>query len=226
MEIIFTEDGSNSIYLPEINESYHSTHGAIQESSHIFINLGLKASKKKKIRILEIGFGTGLNALLTTLHPDFEIDYTSLELFPLELSIALKLNYHQQLGIGPEIFHFLHQAPWGSYSQITENFKILKIQTDLTSFDFQNLLNCNPTNNSTDLNFDLIYFDAFSPEKQPELWSEKIFSNIYDHCNKDAILTTYCAKGQVRRNLQAAGFKVERLPGPPGKREILRATKY
>lgn len=225
MEIIFTEDGSNSIYLPEIDESYHSTHGAIQESAHIFINLGLKACANKKIRILEIGFGTGLNALLTALQQNFEIDYTTLELFPIELSFALKLNYHQQMGIDPDIFLRLHMAPWGKYSQITENFKLLKIQSDLASIDFQHLQDYSPTKNSTELNFDLIFFDAFSPEKQPELWTQDIFTKIYTHCNQNAILTTYCAKGQVRRNLQNAGFKVERLPGPPGKREVLRATK-
>lgn len=214
MQLKITDDGSSSIYLPEIDETYHSTHGAIQESEHIFIQYGLGQIQKDTIHILEIGFGTGLNAFLTLLHTNKKIHYTSLELYPLKAEIYRKLNYPEKLKAGKEEFLQLHEAPWNLTHAINENFLLNKVETNLLEYSYP----------ETEM-YDLVYFDAFSPEKQPELWTESVFKEIYKHLNNNAALTTYCAKGQVRRNLQNAGFKVERLPGPPGKREVLRAVK-
>ncbi len=225
MEIITTEDGSNSIYLPEIDETYHSSHGAIQESQHIFINLGLFETTKSKIKILEVGFGTGLNAYLTAIQSSNHIEYTTFELFPLKFETIKTLNYDLRLKASKELFLNLHQASWGNTCSINSKFELLKMQADFSKYNLNNLTNLNPDGVGDEELFDLVYFDAFSPEKQPELWTLEIFSKIYNQCSDGAILTTYCAKGQVRRNLQNAGFKVERLPGPPGKREVLRARK-
>jgi tRNA U34 5-methylaminomethyl-2-thiouridine-forming methyltransferase MnmC len=213
-ELILTEDGSNTLYVPEIDECYHSSHGAIQESMHIFIEAGLKQSKKHEINILEIGFGTGLNAFLTLIEAEKSqktIHFISLELYPVEFEKALKLNYSDL--ISPEfkeIFEKLHTSPWNETVQISPFFSLKKVEADFTKFEFTK-------------KFDVIYFDAFSPEKQPEMWTVEQFEKLYICCNFDAVLTTYCAKGNVRRAMQHAGFNVERLQGPPGKREILRA---
>jgi len=215
-ELILTEDGSNTLYVPEIDECYHSSHGAIQESRHIFIEAGLKHCSKKEIKVLEIGFGTGLNAFLTLIEAEGsskKIHYTSLEKYPVEIEKALQLNYPEELS--PEnrnVFEKLHTSEWNQDIQINSSFKLKKTVADFTCYMF-------------DDQFDVVYFDAFSPEKQPEMWSEELFKKIYDHCHPEAILTTYCAKGVVRRAMQAAGFTVERLAGPPGKREMLRGQK-
>lgn len=212
-ELLITSDGSHTLFVPEIDECYHSTHGAIQESRHIFIEAGLKQCQKSKISVLEIGFGTGLNAFLTLIEAENsqkQIQCTSLELYPVEMEKALQLNYASL--ISPELkpyFEQLHTSPWNENVQISPYFTLKKTEVDFTKFDFEG-------------KFDVIYFDAFSPEKQPEMWSEQQFEKLYKCCNFEAVLTTYCAKGIVRRAMQNAGFKVERLPGPPGKREILR----
>jgi tRNA U34 5-methylaminomethyl-2-thiouridine-forming methyltransferase MnmC len=215
-ELILTEDGSNTLYVPEIDECYHSSHGAIQESMHIFIEAGLKQSKKHEINILEIGFGTGLNAFLTLIEAEKSqktIHFISLELYPVEIEKALKLNYSDL--ISPEfkeIFEKLHTSPWNETVQISPFFSLKKAEADFTKFEFTE-------------KYDVIYFDAFSPEKQPEMWTVEQFEKLYNCCNFGAVLTTYCAKGAVRRAMEVAGFKVERLQGPPGKREILRGIK-
>ena len=215
-ELKLTEDGSHTLFVPGIDECYHSTHGAIQESRHIFMEAGLKQCLKPEINVLEIGFGTGLNAFLTLLESErsgTQIQYTSLELYPVEVEKALQLNYPEE--IAPEkrqLFELLHTSPWNEEIIISPNFSLKKIETDFTKFVFEG-------------NFDVVFFDAFSPEKQPEMWSRELFSMIYAHCNQGAILTTYCAKGIVRRAMQEASFTVERLEGPPGKREILRSLK-
>ena len=215
-ELKITEDGSHTLFVPGIDECYHSTHGAIQESKHIFIDAGLKQCPKNEIRILEIGFGTGLNAFLTLLEAEWSekhIHYTSLELYPVETGKALQLNYPEQLA--PEkrqAFEEMHTADWNVEISISPFFKLNKLEADFTGFNLKD-------------HYDVVYFDAFSPEKQPEMWSRELFEKIYAHCNPGAILTTYCAKGIVRRAMQSAGFLVERLPGPPGKREILRGRK-
>ncbi len=216
-QLITTEDGSHSFYVPHLEEHYHSTHGAIQESRHVYINAGLNACELQKINVLEIGFGTGLNAFLTLLESENnekQIHYTSLELYPLCIKRTKQLNYVQQLTKDDNATQFLalHQAAWGEAVDVTSMFTLHKIKTDFS----------NPDNLKTDSRFDVIYFDAFAPEKQPEMWTQQIFDKLFSLCNKNAIITTYCAKGEVRRMLQSAGFTMERLPGPPGKREILR----
>jgi tRNA U34 5-methylaminomethyl-2-thiouridine-forming methyltransferase MnmC len=213
-ELFITEDGSHTLFVPTIDECYHSTHGAVQESQHIFINSGFKQCDKSEIRVLEIGFGTGLNTFLTLMEAEKtgkKVYYTSLEKYPVEVEQALQLNYVENRF--PDLkkeFELLHTSPWNAKVQITAFFLLQKIQADFTIFDLDEM-------------YDVIYFDAFSPEKQPEMWSETLFEKIYSHCNSEAILTTYCSKGIVRRAMQAAGFLVDRLPGPPGKREILRS---
>ena len=212
-ELIITEDGSHTLFVPEINECYHSTNGAIQESRHIFINSGLKECKKSIINVLEVGFGTGLNALLTALECDTSVNYTTIELYPVPIEQALKLNYPELLISESSIlFEKIHTSPWNEKVQIQDNFSLIKLKADFTLIEFYDT-------------FNIIYFDAFSPEKQPEMWSENMFRRLYLCASENAILTTYCAKGSVRRAVISAGFSVERLPGPPGKREILRARK-
>ena len=215
-ELIITEDGSHTLFVPAIDECYHSTHGAVQESKHIFIEAALKQCTKTEIRVLEIGFGTGLNAFLTMIEAersDKKIHYTSLEKYPVEVGKALQLNYPEAASDGSRnSFELLHTSVWGEEVQIGSNFWLTKIEADFTQFNFNEM-------------FDVVYFDAFSPEKQPEMWSVELIEKIFIQCNPGAVLTTYCAKGIVRRAMQSAGFQVERLPGPPGKREILRGLK-
>ena len=207
-----TADGSHTLFVPEIEESYHSIHGAMQESTFIFIEQGLKTCPKNTVHVLETGFGTGLNALLTALEAiraSKSIHYTTLELYPVPVHHALMLNYPELLENSGELFDKIHQAPWEKDVEINPFFVLHKINTDFTTHTLTGM-------------YDVIYFDAFSPEKQPEMWRESGFQTIIEHCNPDAVFTTYCAKGAVRRALQKVGFHVERLPGPQGKREILR----
>lgn len=225
-----TEDGSHTLYVPELEEHYHSTHGAIQESMHVFINAGLRHCNKEHIHLLEIGFGTGLNGLLTLLEAEKlqkKVFYHSLERYPLTVAAAMQLNYPEQLKMKYEtlalqidnrtepLFRLLHQSPWEKPTPITPGFTLLKEESDFSR----------PEQFQSQWQYDLIYYDAFAPEKQPKMWHEAIFKRLYTLCAEDAILTTYCAKGAVRRLLQSAGFTVERIPGPPGKREMLRASK-
>lgn len=218
-----TEDGSATLFVPELNEHYHSVKGARTESQHIFIDMGLKASTAIQPHILEIGFGTGLNALLTLETAEQEkrpVHYTGIELYPLSWEEVDILNYSDN-----PLFKELHTASWNKDVNITPCFTLHKIKGDVNRVisDKQLAVIGEPPANYS---FDLVYFDAFAPEKQPELWSEELFRNIYSCMNYNGILTTYCAKGVIRRLLQAVGFTVERLPGPPGgKREILRAGK-
>jgi tRNA U34 5-methylaminomethyl-2-thiouridine-forming methyltransferase MnmC len=215
-----TADGSHTLYVPELDEHYHSVNGAVQESLHVFIDAGLKQLSSSKINILEIGFGTGLNAFLTFLYASktqANIVYTALELYPLPPDIICRLNY--TTGHPSEeaaVFAKLHEADWNKPVLISPAFTLEKRLSDLTCLDGM----------GTDELFDLIYFDAFAPDKQPEMWTQAIFSYLYKHTATDGVLTTYCAKGCVRRMLQLAGYTVERLPGPPGKREMLRAKKH
>lgn len=216
-EIQLTEDGSHTLYVPEIDECYHSSHGAIQESNHIFIKSGLRECKKEDfINVFEVGFGTGLNAYLAMVEADENkrhIDFVSIELFPVSLEKAQQLNFPEQNSNKKKAeFELLHKCRWNKKIQITDNFTLTKIKTDFATFECFS-------------NYDICFFDAFSPEKQSEMWSENRFKMLFDYANSNAILTTYCAKGVVRRTLQNVGFTVERLPGPPGKREILRARK-
>ena len=217
-ELIKTDDGSDTLFVRELGEHYHSTFGAIQESMHVFIEAGLKKCSQSPITVFEVGFGTGLNSWLTALEAERTnqiIRYISVEKFPLPPIIWERLNYPNVIrGGDPELFRKIHQAEWDKEVKISDNFFILKLSSDLTEFDYSGL----PL-------FDLIYFDAFSPDKQPELWHSSIFRNISDQCAPEAKIVTYCAKGAVRRSLTEVGFAAERIPGPPGKREMLRGTK-
>ena len=207
-----TADGSNTLFMPELDETYHSLFGAIQESTFIFIEQGLKMCRKNSIRVLEVGFGTGLNTLLTALEAKRAkkvIYYETLELYPVSIGDAQLLHYPESLENCGELFDRIHLADWEADIAINPFFVLHKVKTDFTKYELTGT-------------YDVVYFDAFSPEKQPEMWQEAGFRTIIEHCNPDAIFTTYCAKGAVRRVLQQVGFRVERLPGPPGKREVLR----
>jgi len=216
-EITITEDGSHTIYVPELDEHYHSVHGAIQESMHIFIRNGFENFEKDRINILEIGFGTGLNAYLTALSNKAlckNVHYTSIEKFPLPDGITERLNYNSLIpGADPALFRLLHSSSWNTDIRIDTNFVIHKIKADLTEYFPEGI-------------FDLVYFDAFGPDKQPEMWKSEIFAKIAEHTSGDAVLMTYSAKGDVKRKLRSNGFKVKLLPGPPGKRHIIKALKY
>lgn len=217
VQLRLTEDGSHTLFSMRTGECYHSSHGAVQESRHIFIDAGWSRCAGRELRVLEVGFGTGLNAYLTWLQAEREgkrVTYTALERYPVTLEVAAALNYADLLGGGRTADDFLrlHSAEWGRAVRIAPCFELLKWQADFTEVE---LPGC----------YDLIYFDAFSPERQPEMWTPERFAYLYGHAAPGAVLVTYCAKGAVRRALQAAGFVVERLPGPPGKREMLRATK-
>ena len=217
MKLEQTADGSYTLYVPELDEHYHSVKGALTESQHIFIDMGLKHSSVTAPHILEIGFGTGLNCVLTLLEAkesQRHVHYTGIERYPLNEEIIRKLNYPSIIGKECEEDYFaIHQAPWEEDVCLSPWFTLHKMEGDFTHYSFEQ-------------KYDIIYFDAFAPEKQPEMWEQSLFDNLYQVLNEGGILTTYCAKGVVRRMLQTAGFKVERLPGPPGgKREILRATK-
>ncbi|RYD80706.1 MAG: SAM-dependent methyltransferase [Sphingobacteriales bacterium] len=221
-ELRKTADGSHTLFHPELNETYHSVHGAIQESDHVFIKAGLdffipQNPNYAEINILEIGLGTGLNALLTYIESAknaLKINYTALEAFPVSEKIYSALNYNEVLNLdeSQSIFRQIHICDWDKKHQFSSNFSFKKIQTKLEEF-------------TSDQQFNIIYFDAFAPQIQPELWTTAIFEKLYSMMHKNALLVTYCAKGQVRRNMQSAGFLVERLPGPPGKREMMRALK-
>lgn len=217
MNIEQTADGSYTLYVPELDEHYHSVKGALTESQHIFINMGLKHSSVSSPRILEIGLGTGLNCFLTLLNAEENkrhIHYTSIERFPLGMDVIQKLDYPSIIGRGHNADYLaIHQAPWEEDTKLSPWFTLHKVEGDFTNYTFEK-------------GYDIIYFDAFAPEKQPEMWEQSLFNSLYQILNEGGILTTYCAKGIVRRMLQSAGFIVERLAGPPGgKREILRATK-
>ena len=217
-EIVKTSDGSDTVFQKELGEHYHSTFGAIQESLHVFIEAGLRKINKNPVTIFEVGFGTGLNAYLTiseSLTNKRSIRYFTIEKFPLPREIWKSLNYPVIIeNANPMYFNSIHETPWNQEVNITSEFSILKLSSDLTHLDLSEL----PL-------FDLIYYDDFSPEKQPELWETQIFKKLADHCLTGAKIVTYCAKGAVRRSMKEAGFTPERLPGPPGKREMLMGTK-
>jgi tRNA U34 5-methylaminomethyl-2-thiouridine-forming methyltransferase MnmC len=206
-----TADGSDTLFVPSLQEHYHSIKGARTESQHVFVDMGMKQSAASTPRILEIGFGTGLNAFLTVLAAGEscrQVHYTAIERYPLSQDMAAKLTY----GNYP-LFRSLHKAAWNTEVTLTPSFTLYKIEGDFTSYIFP-------------ATYDVIYFDAFAPDKQPDMWTQQLFGYLYDKMNVSGILTTYCAKGIIRRMLQDTGFMVERLPGPPGgKREMLRARK-
>ena len=207
-ELLQTADGSFTLFIPEVQETYHSAHGAVQESMHVFIENGLKACDKEMIRVLEVGLGTGLNAILTLQHATKKIDYCALEPYPLSKEILNEL-----VTSGSDQFEMkFHASNVGEWISIQENFSFVRMEIGLEEF-------------SSEEKFDVIYYDAFGPRVEPGLWTLERMQQCFDLLNEGGVFVTYCAKGEVRRNLQAAGFVVERLAGPPGKREMLRGKK-
>ncbi|MGK0387360.1 MAG: tRNA U34 5-methylaminomethyl-2-thiouridine-forming methyltransferase MnmC [Maribacter sp.] len=217
-KIITTSDGSHSILSEKFGVTYHSIHGAIQETQHVFIDAGLdyQAQQKSEVSILEIGWGTGLNSYMTLLESDkrkLPIHYTTIEAYPISLKQAKGLNYAENLQQeDPQSFLQLHELEWEKAHAISPFFNFTKYQMLFEKIDFNN-------------QFDIIYFDAFAPNAQAEFWEEDFLSKMYQSLQKGGILVTYCAKGSFKRALKAAGFTVESIPGPPMKREMVRAIK-
>jgi len=216
-KLIITGDGSHSIFNEKLNEHYHSDKGAIAESIHVFIENGLMQISKTDINIFEIGFGTGLNTLLTykyAIENNLNINYFSIEKFPVSIALAKQLNYPVLLQTEKELFVRLHESDWNTTVKISGNFYLTKFQADLSTFDF-NLFS----------EIDLVYFDAFSPSKQPEMWTTDIFKKIYSKMQENGLLTTYSSAGLVKNALREAGFTVKRKPGAHGKFHMLNAFK-
>ena len=227
IELITTSDGSHSLLNTKLRETYHSVHGAIQESVHVYIKNGLHFfdhhHHRHEIKILEIGFGTGLNALLSlqfAMESNIRIQYTTLEAYPVEEAILRQLNYPALVNIkssNPEasegLFLKLHAASWDREEMIFNNFALIKKKTMVQEEELGQK------------RFDLIYFDAFAPGKQPEMWELSVLRKVEQSMNADAVFVTYCAKGQLKRDLKSMGLVVETLPGPPGKKEMVRAVK-
>ncbi len=216
-EILHTLDGSTTIHLPDWNESYHSKHGAIQEAYHVFIKNGLSLFQDKSISILEIGFGTALNAFITFLESQKSlqtIDYVGVEAYPISSEEVLQMNYVAELNAEHEStsFELLHQSNWEEKILIATNFTLTKRKQFFAEISDEN-------------EYDLIYFDAFGYRVQPELWSTEIFKKMYKALKANGVLVTYAARGVVKRSMIEVGFTVEKLAGPPGKREMFRATK-
>lgn len=219
---LFTDDGSTSLKSEYFDETYHSKFGAVAESNHVFINAGLQErhhqnSKNKELRIFEIGFGTGLNAVLTLQwaeNTSCRIFYHAIELFPLNNDRLNTLNHADFIdNTLRENVHQIQYGEWNQTFEISPYFTLYKQQISLLDLQL------------SDNFFDVVFFDAFSPNVQPELWTESVFQKLYNASRENAVLTTYCVKGDVRRALKSAGFYVEKIPGPPGKREIIRAKK-
>ena len=217
-KIIQTRDGAHSIELPRLGATYHSIHGAIHESKHVFIEAGLNSflgnAVSHPLTIFEMGLGTGLNALLTAIEAlknKIHIHYTSVEQFPISPGEAGALNYPDYLQNHDE-FVKIHESNWEEDIQISEFFRLRKVKSNFTGLHLND-------------KFHLIYYDAFAPKAQPELWTKEIFEKLFNMLHPNGVLITYCSKGNVRRAMMAAGFTIKKLPGPPGKREILKAIK-
>jgi len=219
-KIIISDDGSHTIELIGMNEQYHSTHGATQESNHVYIKHGLEriSKHKGKINILEVGMGTGLNVLLSWAYAKkhgLKVEYNAIEAFPLSSDLWTLLNYAQELDLpfSKEVFSKIHSSAWGQEIVLDDNFSLIKKEEAIQE---SILLNNH---------FDVVYFDAFNPDLEPNLWTEKVFQKIYTSMNNNSVLSTYSTKGLIKRALKSCGFGIEKKPGPPGKREILNAIK-
>ena len=216
-EVKITGDGSKTIYLPEWDEVYHSSHGALNEAMHVFVEHGLKCVRKSSFQVFEMGFGTGLNALLTyqfALNHLKTIEYTGVEAFPLAKKLWSQLGYESLFDESfTKTFHQMHNTPWNERVKFNDSFLFTKFAEKIENMEL-------PSDH-----FDVIFYDAFGPRVQSELWSVALFQKMYHSLKYDGFLVTYCAKGEVKRKLKAAGFQVEALPGPPGKREMTRAWK-
>ncbi len=220
-EIMITEDGSRTLYFPSLDESYHSFHGALAETMHIFINAGLRfvASQTSSITLFEMGFGTGLNALMTFMETRSlgiaQVHYVSVEAYPVERAVCRALDYPSLMTAqdAGAVFEKMHALPWGTPAPVSPHFMLHKIEASMEAVELEKE------------HFDLVYYDAFAPNLQPELWSEALFRRVYGAMRPGAVLVTYSAKGAVKRALRGAGFSLESLPGPKGKREITRASR-
>ena len=215
-EIIKTQDGSTTIHLPEWNESYHSKHGAIQEAYHVFIKNGLSLFEGKPVSILEVGFGTGLNAFITYLEAQKNsqrINYVGVEAYPVAYDEAVQMNYSEEIDASQsDVFKEMHSCLWEQVNQISDNFVLTKLKLFFQDIKEENA-------------FDLIYFDAFGFRVQPELWSEDIFKAMFKALKNRGVLVTYACRTSIKNAMLSAGFSVNKLPGAPGKREMLRANK-
>lgn len=215
-QLIITKDGSHSLFSQKHGVSYHSKYGAIQETQHVFINAGFQHKiPTTSLSILGIGFGTGLNAFMTFLESKkqgIDINYIGVEAYPLSLETINEFNFSEILKEEENAFQKIHELDWEIAHALNDHFQLTKMKMMIEDIDFIN-------------QFDLIYFDAFGPGAQPELWEESVLQKMYDALKMEGVLTTYCAKGSVKRSLKKVGFTIEALPGPPGKREMTRAVK-
>jgi tRNA U34 5-methylaminomethyl-2-thiouridine-forming methyltransferase MnmC len=214
---IQTNDGSNTLFTERFKAYYHSLHGAVQESEHVFIQSGLEQIELKEIRVFEMGLGTGLNAALTAEYAqrhDLRVQYTAIEAFPLKEEDLSEMNFlaYMKNEHNSDILTRIHQSDWEKWQELSPSFSVKKLEADILSIELTET-------------YDLFYFDAFAPAAQPELWSTEVFKKLFDSANRSAVITTYCCKGQVKRNMIEAGWDVERLEGPPGKRHMLRGIK-
>jgi len=215
IQLMKTRDGSHTLFSPNLDEHYHSMNGSIAESMHVFINAGFLHASLTGIKLLEIGFGTGLNALLTcqaAKRNKMKTEYHSIDNSPLPDAIIQQLNYPDLIAGSHEIFERIHNATWDKTVTIDNHFILKKINHDLLSYELWDT-------------YDVVYFDAFGPDKQPEMWTNQVLAKIYQHMNPNGIFTTYSAKGEMKRRLRDVGFFTETLSGPPGKREMTRALK-
>lgn len=215
IETLISGDGSSTLFLPEMNETYHSRHGAITESQHVYIDHGLANCQGGNVKILEFGFGTGLNALLSLRHAQkqgIKLDYTSVEKYPLSEEIIHQINYGSELEM-EAAWKELHRLPWGEIQRWEGVHSLFKYAGDFREVPF------NPAS------FDLIYYDAFGPSKQAEVWQTDYLQVAFDALKTEGLLVTYCAQGQFKRNLKGLGFQVEAIKGPPGKLEMVLAKK-
>ncbi len=220
IKVIKTADGSNTLYHEQYNEIYHSRHGAFQESMHVFIEAGLKPMQahfgnEETLNILEVGFGTGLNCILTYLHNQGKIDYTGIDILPIPWTTIQQLEFDKLPAIQnyATTYQQIIEQAWNKSTSLKSQFNLTKWLSSLFTINFTK-------------QFHLIYFDAFAPSTQATMWQQAIFEKLYGTLVEGGSLVTYCAKGQVRRNMLQAGYAVEKIPGPPGKREMLRASKF
>lgn len=219
IELKITGDNSHTLLVKELNETYHSTKGAINEARHVFMQKGLSdylaRTGKKELVVFEVGFGTGLNTHLTQLFSEehqIKIEYSSVEAYPLKMELIQQLNYSELIASNQQDYLKLHEVGWSTPHTITDLFTLTKLHKKLNEISESN-------------KFDVIFFDAFAPDIQPELWSKTIFEQMYNALKQGGVLVTYCAKGVVKRTIKEVGFELESLEGPPGKREMIRATK-
>lgn len=217
-KVVTTSDGSKTIRIVDLDENYHSMHGALQEANHVFIKYGLnECLDRDEIKIFEMGFGTGLNSFITAINISdlkLKVEYYGVEAFPVSKVELESLEYGNLLGeVNKVLYEKIHLIEWDKLQEITPNFQLKKIKAKLQDIKLENQF------------FDIIYYDAFGPRAQEEMWSTGLFEKMYNCLKPNGFLVTYCAKGQVKRNMKSVGFTIETLPGPPGKREMTRGWK-